>query len=989
MKKRGIKYKIAILFVAMVIIISSKAYAKSDIIVMLDPGHGGNDSGAVGGGLLEKNINWKIASRVKQILDNTPGITGILTKSEDETLDKNLDRRIRADRAKNNNADLLVSFHINSNNSSNKLSGAEVYITHNTKQKRYYEYSNKLGMSILENLRNVGVRSFEYKPKTKVGTPRDVYSDGVVADYYGIISWPMHYGIPSVLVEHCFINNPSDRINYLNDSMINKMAEADAKAIIDNKELFRREYIGNVNTELISIDQIQSSTGKSYIGGYMYIAEWVGNDCRTPSDMPNITLKSTDGKVSQKMYVGYEGGIKYYFDKNMEDLDINKEYYIEVELTGKKNIAPTDNKKQIVNLPNKTLNQDYKGRTLKTINNKVVFSEGEYKGDIKTTLENIKLVQNGNGESYIGAYANIEEIVDGVSRTPRSMPEVYLKSTDGKVSQKMYVGYEEQAKYYFDGKIEYLDTSKEYYIEAVLTSEDNISKNKIQKIATGDKTIGEFNGITVTSKGDNIILTYEGNINTELSEMKVIQNAKGENYISGNIYIAEWVKNVCKTPSTLPSMKLKSTDGTFEKEMYVNHKDGIAYYYDVNIEKIDISKEYYIEVHLTNPNNKVAEDLKTQVAKIKLQGEVGITTSEYKVIVDENKIKLKDKSKYYGTINTELSKMNIIQNGKGDNYISGYIYIAEWVGKECRTPKEMPQIKLKSTDGTYEGITYINHEKGIEYYFDKNIEGLDTTKEYYLEVKLTGKKNTAPTESKTQIAKITPQGQIGICTNENKVIVTKNNIKIEEYKYYGTINTELSKMRIIQNGKGDNYISGYIYIAEWVGKECRTPKEMPQIKLKSTDGTYEGITYINHEKGIEYYFDKNIEGLDTTKEYYLEVKLTGKKNTAPTESKTQIAKITPQGQIGICTNGNKVLIEKNKILIQEKNKKQETEKEIEIVENLQQNDTKQEETKEKEETKKEKEEEELEIVEKQDNTNKDKTTEKIEKEVKESSEEIK
>ena len=64
------------------------------------------------------------------------------------------------------------------------------------------------------------------------------------------------------------------------------------------------------------------------------------------------------------------------------------------------------------------------------------------------------------------------------------------------------------------------------------------------------------------------------------------------------------------------------------------------------------------------------------------------------------------------------------------------------------------------------------------------------------------------------------------------------------------------------------------------------------------------------------------------------------------------------------------------------NKKQETEKEIEIVENLQQNDTKQEETKEKEE-------EELEIVEKQDNTNKDKTTEKIEKEVKESSEEIK
>ena len=222
-----------------------------------------------------------------------------------------MDRYDRALNAKNNDADLLVSFHINSNDSSTSLSGAEVYITWNTTQKRYYEYSNILGLDILGNLRNVGVPSFSPKPRTRVGTPNDIYPDGTVADYYGIISWPMHMDIPAVLIEHAFINNPYDRANYLNDTMLNKMAEADAKAIIKNKELFRREFYGNINTELISLDYMTANENKNYIKGYIYIAEWVDGECKTPSKTPKLTLKSTDGKVSTELYVGYEDGIKY------------------------------------------------------------------------------------------------------------------------------------------------------------------------------------------------------------------------------------------------------------------------------------------------------------------------------------------------------------------------------------------------------------------------------------------------------------------------------------------------------------------------------------------------------------------------------------------------------------------------------------------------------------------------------------------------------
>ena len=227
-----------LIFIFSILIINSISLASNDIIVALDPGHGGTDSGAVGGNLKESDLNWKIASRVKEILDETPGITGILTKSKDETLDSTNDRKIRATRAVENGADLLVSFHINSNESSNSLSGAEVYITSYTAEKRFYEYSNRLGLDILSNLRSVGVQSHSLKPITKIGADWDRYPDGSVADYYGIISWPVHMGIPGMIIEHAFINNPYDRVNYLNDTMLNKMAEADANAIIKNKELF-------------------------------------------------------------------------------------------------------------------------------------------------------------------------------------------------------------------------------------------------------------------------------------------------------------------------------------------------------------------------------------------------------------------------------------------------------------------------------------------------------------------------------------------------------------------------------------------------------------------------------------------------------------------------------------------------------------------------------------------------------------------------------
>ena len=69
--------------------------------------------------------------------------------------------------------------------------------------------------------------------------------------------------------------------------------------------------------------------------------------------------------------------------------------------------------------------------------------------------------------------------------------------------------------------------------------------------------------------------------------------------------------------------------------MYVKHEGGLKYYYDRVIYNLDINKEYYIEVKLTNSNN--VSNKKIQNANIRVKGQIG-TLKSYKINVSNNKI---------------------------------------------------------------------------------------------------------------------------------------------------------------------------------------------------------------------------------------------------------------------------------------------------------------------------------------------------------------
>ncbi len=99
-----------------------------DISVVLDPGHGGNDPGALGNGLLESNLNLNVAFRVKKWLENS-GIAIQMTRTDNRVFSSNkrsdLEARTEASRGKT----AFVSIHANARPRSlwNTTFGMEVY----------------------------------------------------------------------------------------------------------------------------------------------------------------------------------------------------------------------------------------------------------------------------------------------------------------------------------------------------------------------------------------------------------------------------------------------------------------------------------------------------------------------------------------------------------------------------------------------------------------------------------------------------------------------------------------------------------------------------------------------------------------------------------------------------------------------------------------------------------------------------------------------
>ncbi|TVP65448.1 MAG: N-acetylmuramoyl-L-alanine amidase [Nodularia sp. (in: Bacteria)] len=172
-------------------------------VVMIDPGHGGRDPGAVGiGGLRESDVVLPISKRVAAILEQN-GVQAVLTRDSDYFV--SLQGRVNlAERA---NADLFVSIHANAISMSRPdVNGLETY---------YFQSGQSLARSIHSSiLQNVTIRD------------RNVRQ----ARFYVL----RRSSMPSVLVEVGFVTGAEDAARLRTTAYQNQMADAIARGILQH-----------------------------------------------------------------------------------------------------------------------------------------------------------------------------------------------------------------------------------------------------------------------------------------------------------------------------------------------------------------------------------------------------------------------------------------------------------------------------------------------------------------------------------------------------------------------------------------------------------------------------------------------------------------------------------------------------------------------------------------------------------------------------------
>lgn len=212
----GIKKGLYILlFAVFLICLPDCAYGgQKKVTIVIDPGHGGDNSGASFQGKKEKDLTLQIATELKRKLESYPNAEVWLTRTEDDTMSL----KQRAEFAEEHEADLLISLHLNASAEHNQF-GAEVWVS---AFDIYYKRGYEAGYYFLKEWKNLGLANRGVKTRLGEG----------MKDYYGIIREARERKIPAIILEHCFMDHDRDEPYFNTEEALTELAQADCKALV-------------------------------------------------------------------------------------------------------------------------------------------------------------------------------------------------------------------------------------------------------------------------------------------------------------------------------------------------------------------------------------------------------------------------------------------------------------------------------------------------------------------------------------------------------------------------------------------------------------------------------------------------------------------------------------------------------------------------------------------------------------------------------------
>ncbi len=246
---------------------------KKDFTIMLDPGHGGSDPGAVSGSYKESYYNLMIAKYCRDALMEYSGVKVYMTRTSDVYV--GLEERV--DKAVNVGADLFVSFHINSATAS--ANGFEVWIQNDSSWNyELHKESEELGKSVLQKLSALGLTNRGTKQGDYTINGGLYYPDGSWADSLSVLRNSRWNDIPAILIEHAFISNASDRDFLNNNQNLMKLGMADAEGIASYYHLLKGvwEKQSNGDWKYKLSDGTYASDQWLMDGGYLYYLDASG-----------------------------------------------------------------------------------------------------------------------------------------------------------------------------------------------------------------------------------------------------------------------------------------------------------------------------------------------------------------------------------------------------------------------------------------------------------------------------------------------------------------------------------------------------------------------------------------------------------------------------------------------------------------------------------------------------------------------------------------
>ncbi|AZP11150.1 N-acetylmuramoyl-L-alanine amidase [Undibacterium parvum] len=217
------------------------------ITIAIDPGHGGEDPGALGhGGSREKDVVLAIAKRLKEKIEQQPNMRVMLTRDADYFVPLN----IRVQKARNVQADLFMSIH------------ADAFVESSARGSSVFVLSDKGASSTaarwLANKENaadliggVNLKSHDKQLASvlldlsttaqindslklgkvvlsEIGGINRLHKGSVEQAGFAVLKAP---DIPSILIETAFISNPEEEARLTDESYQDKMADAIVKGI--------------------------------------------------------------------------------------------------------------------------------------------------------------------------------------------------------------------------------------------------------------------------------------------------------------------------------------------------------------------------------------------------------------------------------------------------------------------------------------------------------------------------------------------------------------------------------------------------------------------------------------------------------------------------------------------------------------------------------------------------------------------------------------